>query len=134
MQKIFLLFNFILLSVLIVDAQLRVTEDAIIDPATGIRIESRSATQIVPIKSLNSLPEKYDLRDLNLVTSVKNKQSCGCCWAFATIASIEGRWMKMGFGEFDLSEQNIRTCNGFYTGDLGACEGGDIYKSIAYLS
>jgi C1A family cysteine protease len=85
-------------------------------------------------KQEKRLPSSYDLRDYNWVSKVKNKYQCGCCWTFATMASIESHWMKLGLGEFDLSEQNLRTCNGFYTGSTGACTGGNIQKSIAYLS
>lgn len=37
----------------------------------------------------SSIPEKYDLRDYNRVTSVKNQGSEGLCWDFAATASME---------------------------------------------
>lgn len=76
----------------------------------------------------------YDLRNENLVTGAKNQGACGCCWTFATIGSIESYWLKNGYGEFDLSEQNIRTCHGFYTDIDGSCTGGNPKKSTAYLT
>lgn len=75
----------------------------------------------------------YDLRNLNLVTPAKNQGSCGCCWTFATIGSIESFWLKNGYGTYDLSEQNIRTCNGFFVGADAACTGGNPKKSNAYF-
>ena len=35
------------------------------------------------------LPSKYDLRDKNHVSSVKEQGNSGNCWAFATIATLE---------------------------------------------
>lgn len=75
----------------------------------------------------------YDLRTLNLVTPAKNQGSCGCCWSFATTGSIESYWLKNGFGTYDLSEQNIRTCNGFFVDVDGSCTGGNPKKSNAYF-
>ncbi len=49
-------------------------------------------------KKTGPLPSVYDLQDLNLVTSVKNQGNCGTCWAFASLGSIESRWLKLGLG------------------------------------
>ncbi len=88
----------------------------------------------VPEKNQTGFGSRYDLREHNLVSPVKNKGACGCCYAFATIASIESGWLKQGFPLFDLSEEHLRTCHGFRYGTDGCCSGGDIYKSTAYLS
>lgn len=36
-------------------------------------------------------PESLDWRLKNAVTSIKNQKSCGCCWAFATVAYSESK-------------------------------------------
>lgn len=76
-------------------------------------------------------PAVYDLRTLNLLTPVKNQSNCGSCWTFATMGSIESYWKKQGLGNYDLSEQNLRTCHGF---EYGSCYGGNGLMSTAYLS
>lgn len=43
------------------------------------------------IPKSGDLPEKYDQRDENLVTRVKLQGDCGACWAFVTVAVIEGK-------------------------------------------
>ena len=40
-------------------------------------------------------------------TSVKNQASSGTCWCFATTSFIESELLRMGKGEYDLSEMFI---------------------------
>lgn len=75
----------------------------------------------------------YDLRTLGFVSPIANQGSCGACWTFATVASLESWILKNTWGMFDFSEQNIRTCHGFYLSD-GTCTGGNPKKSTAYMS
>ncbi len=83
----------------------------------------------------NSLFEAYyDLRQHGWVSPVRNKGACGCCYAFAAMASIESAWLKNSWGEADFSEEHIRSCHGFVMGAEKCCSGGDIYKAGAYLS
>jgi C1A family cysteine protease len=43
----------------------------------------------------------------NPATPVKNQASTGTCWCFATGSFIESELLRMGKGEFDLSEMYI---------------------------
>ena len=83
------------------------------------------------LKSSKSFPSKYDLRSLNYVSPVKDQKNCGDCWAFATFGSIESRWMILGYGTYDLSENNLKNCTGF---EWQPCQGGNSVLSTAYLS
>lgn len=76
-----------------------------------------------------SYPASYDLREHDKATPVKNQGSCGDCWAFAAMSSMESYFMP---GEtLDLSEADLNANNGF---DLGSCNGGTDVMSAAYMA
>lgn len=52
----------------------------------------------------------FDLRTLNGVTSVKDQGSCGSCWAFAAVATIESSHALINNENLDLSEQSFVNC------------------------
>ena len=46
------------------------------------------------LKKASNIPAKYDSREHGLVTSVKNQDIFGACWAFSTIAASESSLIK----------------------------------------
>ncbi len=84
------------------------------------------------LKKVTELPSSYDPTKLNTVlTSVKNQGGCGDCWAFGTIGSVEATWKKLGYGTYDLSENNLNNKHGF----MGEpCAGGNAGMSTAYFT
>ena len=84
----------------------------------------------------SSFAASYDLRTAgssgtSLLTSVKNQGSCGSCWTFTTMGSVESRLKILGAGTFDLSENNLKECSGY---DYSPCGGGNLDMATAYLS
>ena len=72
------------------------------------------------LPAVAELPERWDWRDYDGVSSVKNQGGCGSCWAFATAATFEAA-IKIRLGiEVDLSEQWLVSCNQ----DDWSCGGG----------
>lgn len=53
-------------------------------------------------------PSSYDLREYNMVSPVKDQQSGGNCWAFASIAALESAILKTSGELLDLSEGNMK--------------------------
>lgn len=85
-------------------------------------------------KSAEQLPVSYDLRDYDLVTSVKDQNPLGSCWTFSSIGAIESRWVQLGgytYRSIDLSEENMGTCHGF---EFGINDGGNDLIAAAYLT
>ena len=76
---------------------------------------------LISITSNRSLPALYDLRDEGLVTSVKDQNPYGTCWAFATLAAIESNLLVQTTGTArtaemrDFSEMHLAWYA--YTGD-----------------
>ena len=56
------------------------------------------------------LPTEVDWRKEGLVADVKDQGSCGSCWTFSTVASIEGAHAKKYGKMVTLSEQNLVDC------------------------
>lgn len=91
-------------------------------------------TKTASYKSDSELPSKLDLREAGLVTAARyqgNGSAGGNCASFAVMGSIESSWLKMGFPENDLSEQNLSGCHGY---EWAYGTGSNPYIATAYLS
>ena len=78
-----------------------------------------------------SLPVRYDMRNGNRLTPVKNQNPYGTCWAHATLASLESALLTQKRGVFDFSEKHLANTHGR---DNGFSEGGNGYLALAYLT
>ncbi|NLN92654.1 MAG: hypothetical protein GX130_04990 [Candidatus Hydrogenedens sp.] len=78
-----------------------------------------------------TLPERFDLRDVDGLSPVKNQRNCGACWSFAACGVLESN-LKLQSGEvWDFSENHMKNTHGFL---WGPCAGGNNYISLAYLA
>ncbi|KAK4428888.1 Cysteine proteinase RD21A [Sesamum alatum] len=69
----------------------------------------------------DSLPDSIDWREKGAVASIKELGSCGSCWAFSTIASVEGINQIVTGDLVSLSEQEPVDCDTSYN---EGCNGG----------
>lgn len=87
---------------------------------------------IVPNKifsSENALPLRFDWRDKNLVTSVKNQMDCGACWAFSIVDTVESAYAMKGHPLTELSVQQVIDCSYMDNG----CNGGSTLSALKWL-
>ena len=95
----------------------------------GMEITVLNSTNITVI------PARYDLREENLVTPVKDQGYMGSCWAFGANAALESALLKAMNYTADFSENNMRNLMLYYSivGSKAYFEDGVNLNSIAYL-
>jgi cathepsin F len=81
------------------------------------------------IPEVRDVPDEFDWTQKGAVTPVKNQGSCGSCWAFSTIANIEGAWFLAGHPLTSLAEGEVVDCT---TTSYG-CSGGWPYWAMTDL-
>tara|TARA_Y100000996_G_C22441023_1_gene609793 strand:- start:77 stop:883 length:807 start_codon:yes stop_codon:yes gene_type:complete len=77
------------------------------------------------------IPNNYDWRKNDAVSSIKNQQQCGSCWAFSSTEAVEGAWAIKNKLLFNLSEQELVDCS-YYLGNEG-CMGGYMTQGFQYV-
>ena len=97
-------------------------------PSPVERSHLKTAKHLLAVESLSASPSSYDLRTLGRVTPVRNQGSCGSCWAFGAMGSLESSLMPTE--PRDFSENNLKNTHGF---DPGPCDGGGADMSTAYM-
>lgn len=99
----------------------------------GFRPLKTTSRLAEPVEVLNrqSIPSSYDLRSAlpGCVTNIKNQGSCGDCWAFSTIASLECANFITNKVSISLSEQQLLDCDNTNYG----CGGGNFMLAFQFL-
>lgn len=78
------------------------------------------------------IPDSYEWNNFGVVTPVKNQGSCGSCWTFSTVGSLEAHWNILGKGKNVLfAEQQLVDCAGDF--ENNGCQGGLPSHAFEYI-
>ena len=88
------------------------------------------------------LPSAWDWREQGKVTSIKYQGStCGACYTFSYIATIESKVLIDSGDTYDFSENHAKECNWWELSDyigpygpLGSCDGGHSWMMTSLFS
>ena len=67
------------------------------------------------VNPISSLPSRYSLIDEGYVTTVKDQQTSGNCWAFTALAALESCILKATGETLNLSEENMKNIIAMYS-------------------
>ncbi|KAK1439012.1 hypothetical protein QVD17_04827 [Tagetes erecta] len=101
------------------------------DPYRRIaKLQRGDVSQRYAVQSNEMFPEKVDWRERGAVAPIKNQGGCGSCWAFSTVAAVEGV-NKIVTGEMiSLSEQELVDCDN--VNNFG-CNGGTMDLAFEFI-
>ncbi|GER36972.1 cysteine proteinase [Striga asiatica] len=89
------------------------------------------STREFKYRDFENVPKSVDWREKGAVTRVKNQGTCGSCWAFSTVAAVEGINQIVTGNLTELSEQELIDCDTTYN---NGCNGGLMDYAFAYIA
>lgn len=83
------------------------------------------------VHSGRNAPEQKDWRTNGAIAAVKDQATCGSCWAFATVETVEAAHFIATGEQIILSPQNLVDCSWDYSNN--GCDGGNTDPSFQYI-
>ncbi|XP_043714176.1 cysteine protease XCP1-like isoform X1 [Telopea speciosissima] len=90
----------------------------------------RESSEEFRYRDVTDIPKSVDWRKKGAVTQVKNQGGCGSCWAFSTVAAVEGINQIVTGNLTSLSEQELIDCD---KPNNNGCNGGLMDYAFAYI-
>jgi cathepsin L len=86
--------------------------------------------------SIKYFPNHVDWRRKGVISPIRNQLSCGSCWTFSTVATIESHIAIKTGKLLDLSEQQLVSCveNPRHCGGKGGCNGATEELGFDYVA
>lgn len=76
------------------------------------------------------IPQRFDWRDQNAVSSIRDQGECGACWAYSIATTVESMVViKTNRTLCEFSTQQLVDCS-----TNRGCDGGDICSTIEWMS
>ena len=98
----------------------------------GLKAKSITKKCYGQVKPVPNPPSEVNWGEKGAVTPVRNQGSCGSCWAFSTIGSLEGLAAIEKGTLLSLSVQQLVDCAKKEYGNEG-CNGGDMDSAMWYV-
>jgi len=97
----------------------------------NVRMGYRATTGATqgPLLDVSSVADSYDWREHGAVNPIKDQGQCGSCWAFSTVANVEGVGSVETGKLQSLSEQQLVDCDS----SDGGCQGGLPSNAFQYM-
>lgn len=111
-----------------INSRADISSNELLQKLTGLKLSlmrgekknSFCTPTVISGDSSGKVPDSFDWRNRNSVTSVKMQKECGSCWAFSAVANIESLYHIKNNVSLDLSEQQLVDCDKVNNG----CNGG----------
>lgn len=107
------------------DAKFHVSSINMFEASVNSKAETYS-----PYSSLNE-PDFLNYVDRGVVTPAKDQQTCGACWAFSAVGSVEAQNALSGNPLTSYSEQQLIDCD--TDGKDNGCDGGLTLSAFEYI-
>ena len=107
------------------------------DADVAVMKQKKIGEDVVGRKGIRADATSFDWRDYGAVTPVQDQGFVGTCWAFSTVANVEGQYFLSTNTSLKLSEEFLVDCDGTADYDLHHADcsifGGWPYLAYQYL-